>query len=197
MQISQQVIQRELSIDSSQIKHVVRESLKLLPMGNDTVRVYVNPQDFEQIKALRDRHEENWKIIEDDDLLPGGCRFETANTQINASIESRIEHIATQVLDQQRELKSQPLEPDLQVDLDAVTVPHEQHLKPEPQSEPQSEAELEIADPTPAAEQETETEQAPVAEPDAISAQADALDPGIQDSATDEQHIIDEAPSAH
>lgn len=119
MQISRQVIQRELTIDSSQIKKVVRESLKLLPMGSESVRVYVNPQDFEQIKALRERHEESWKIVEDDDLLPGGCRFESVNTQINASIETRIEHIATQILEQQRELQSQPLAPDLDIPLDA------------------------------------------------------------------------------
>ena len=62
MEISRQVIQRELKTDSSQIKQVVREALKLLPLGSESVRVYVNPQDFEQIKALRERHEENWKI---------------------------------------------------------------------------------------------------------------------------------------
>lgn len=119
MQISRQVIQRELRIDSSQIKQIVREALKLLPMGSEAVRVYINPQDFEQIKALRERHEENWKIIEDDDLLPGGCRFESANTQINATIETRLEHIAAQILEQQRELKSHPLDADLQIALDA------------------------------------------------------------------------------
>lgn len=122
MQISRQVIQRELTIDSSQIKSVVRESLKLLPMGSESVRVYINPQDFEQIKALRERHEENWKIVEDDELLPGGCRFEAVNTQINASIETRIEHIAAQILDQQRELQSQPLVPDLEIPMDAPVI---------------------------------------------------------------------------
>ncbi|MDY0250913.1 MAG: flagellar assembly protein FliH [Pseudomonas sp.] len=113
--ISKQVIQRELSLDSSQIKQVVRESLKLLPASSDVVRVYINPQDFEQIKALRERHEENWKIIEDDDLLPGGCRFESVNTRIDASIETRIEHIAQQFLEQQRELQTNPLDADLQI----------------------------------------------------------------------------------
>lgn len=119
MQISRQVIQRELVLDSSQIKDVVREALKLLPMNTDAVRVHVNPQDFEQIKALRARHEESWKIVEDDELLPGGCRFESVNTQINASIETRIEHIAAQLLDQQHELKNKPLAADLEIPLDA------------------------------------------------------------------------------
>lgn len=138
MQISRQVIQRELSIDSSQIQQVVREALKLLPMGSEAVRVYVNPQDFEQIKALRARHEENWKIVEDDDLLPGGCRFESVNTQINASIETRLEHIAAQILEQQRELQSRPLAPDLQVSLDAVDT-HAEPTATELEDEPEPE----------------------------------------------------------
>ncbi len=135
--ISKQVIQRELSLDSSQIKQVVRDSLKLLPVSSDVVRVYINPQDFEQIKALRERHEENWKIIEDDDLLAGGCRFESVNTRIDASIETRIEHIAQQFLEQQRELKTNPLEADLQI-------PTELPVQP---IEPQTNASLEIAEP--------------------------------------------------
>ena len=129
--ISSQVIQRELSVDSSQIKQVVRESLKLLPTSSDVVRVYVNPQDFEQIKTLRERHEEHWKIIEDDDLLPGGCRFESVNTRIDASIETRIEHIAKQILEQQRELQSNPLEADLHIPTEVPVSPATQQFEPE------------------------------------------------------------------
>lgn len=160
MEISRQVIQRELKTDSSQIKQVVREALKLLPLGSESVRVYVNPQDFEQIKALRERHEENWKILEDEDLLPGGCRFESVNTQINATIETRIEHIAAQILDQQRELQSQPLAPDLDVDLHAPIVTAAADLdiaresaarsdiaEPEPEPEPATATQVEQIEP--------------------------------------------------
>ncbi len=123
LRISEQVIQRELTLDSSQIKQVVRECLKVLPVGSTAVRVYINPQDFEQIKALRERHgEEDWKITEDDDLLPGGCRFESLNTRVDGSIETRIAHIAQQILEQQRELQSNPLTADLQV---ATEVPQQ------------------------------------------------------------------------
>ncbi len=131
MRISRQVIQRELSFDSSQIKQVVRESLKLLPTSSDLVRVYVNPQDFEQIKTLRERHEEHWKIIEDDDLLAGGCRFESVNTRIDASIETRIELIAQQILEQQRELQSNPLEADLEIPTEVPVTPATQQFAPE------------------------------------------------------------------
>ncbi|MGL1668949.1 FliH/SctL family protein, partial [Vibrio parahaemolyticus] len=74
--LAREVIQRDLIIDSSQIRHVLREALKLLPMGAENIRIFINPQDFEVVKALRERHEERWKILEDDSLLPGGCRIE-------------------------------------------------------------------------------------------------------------------------
>ena len=131
LRISEQVIQRELTLDSSQIKQVVRECLKVLPVGSTAVRVYINPQDFEQIKALRERHEEDWKIIEDDDLLPGGCRFESLNTRVDGSIETRIAHIAQQILEQQRELQSNPLTADLQVATEVPQQPIAQAIKAE------------------------------------------------------------------
>jgi flagellar assembly protein FliH len=45
--ITRQVIGRELRSDSSQVTHVLREALKLLPMGADNIRIHLNPQDFE------------------------------------------------------------------------------------------------------------------------------------------------------
>ena len=71
-----QVVQRELTTDSSHIQQVLRGALKALPMGAEQIRIYLNPADFEAIKAVRERHEENWRLLEDDQLLPGGCRVE-------------------------------------------------------------------------------------------------------------------------
>ncbi|MGE8360510.1 flagellar assembly protein FliH [Pseudomonas sp.] len=118
--MTRQVIQRELNTDSSQIRHVLREALKLLPMGADNVRIHINPQDFEMIKALRDRHEETWRILEDDSLLPGGCRVESEHTRIDASVETRMNQAIKQLFEQQREQATHPIAADLSVDLDAV-----------------------------------------------------------------------------
>lgn len=118
-----EVIQRELNTDSSQIRQVLREALKLLPMGAQNVRIQVNPQDFETIKALRERHEENWRILEDDSLLPGGCRIESEHSQIDASVETRMAQALKQLFEQQRAQVSQPPEADIDLDLDAVDAP--------------------------------------------------------------------------
>lgn len=115
--ITRQVIQRELAIDSSQIEHVMRDALKLLPLGVDNVRLYVNPQDFEQAKALRERHEESWRIVEDEALLPGGCRVETAHSRIDASVETRVGQVMAKLFDQLHEQALHPAEADLSLEI--------------------------------------------------------------------------------
>ena len=117
------VIQRELKTDSSHIEQVLRDSLKLLPMGADNIRLFINPQDFDQIKALRERHDERWKIVEDDSLQPGGCRIETEHSRIDASIETRIKLAMSQMFDQLHEQSLHPATPDIDVDLDQPHAP--------------------------------------------------------------------------
>ncbi|UVJ45437.1 flagellar assembly protein FliH [Pseudomonas sp. LS1212] len=121
--ITRQVIQRELRSDSSQIVHVLREALKLLPMGADNIRIHVNPQDFELVKALRERHEESWRLLEDEALQPGGCRIETEHSRIDATIETRIEQALAQLFDQLHDQNLHPAAADLTIDLDNPDAP--------------------------------------------------------------------------
>ena len=115
--ITKQVIKRELAIDSTQIEYVMRDALKLLPLGVENVRLYVNPQDFAQVKALRERHEETWRIVEDESLLPGGCRVETEHSRIDASVESRVTQVMAKLFDQLHEQALHPAAPDLSLDI--------------------------------------------------------------------------------
>lgn len=121
--ITRQVIGRELRIDSNQIGSVLREALKLLPMGAENIRIHLNPQDFEQAKALRERHEESWKLLEDEALLPGGCRIETAHSRIDASMETRMEKAVAQLFDQLHDQGLHPAAPDLSLEVGAADAP--------------------------------------------------------------------------
>jgi flagellar assembly protein FliH len=85
------------------------------------VRLYVNPQDFEQVKSLRERHEESWRIVEDEALLPGGCRVETEHSRIDASMETRIAQAMDQLSDQLHEQSLHPAAADLGLDLGPLT----------------------------------------------------------------------------
>ncbi|BBP84260.1 flagellar assembly protein FliH [Pseudomonas sp. Pc102] len=123
-QMTRQIIQRELAMDSSQIRQILREALKLLPMGASNLRIHINPQDFELVKALRERHEETWRILEDETLLPGGCRIETEHSRVDASIETRMSQALKQLFDQQREQKVHPPAADIAIDLSSPEPPH-------------------------------------------------------------------------
>lgn len=115
--LTEQVICRELKEDSSQLRSLLQQALKLLPMGASNIRIYVNPSDFELIKELRTRHEESWRILEDDQLMPGGCRIETEHSFIDASVETRLAQALVQLQGQRREQLTHPLTPDLTVEL--------------------------------------------------------------------------------
>ena len=134
--IARQVIQRELSGDSSQLRQVLREALKLLPMGAGNVRIHLNPQDFELVKALRERHEETWRILEDESLQPGGCRVESEHSQIDATIETRLNLAVQQLFEQQREQATSPLAADLSEDLYNVPAEPVEPTDPSETAEP-------------------------------------------------------------
>ncbi|MEB0006039.1 flagellar assembly protein FliH [Pseudomonas sp. MH9.2] len=118
--ITRQVIQRELTTDSSRIGQVLRDALKLLPMGAQNVRIFINPQDFAQVKALRERHEETWRIVEDDTLQAGGCRVETEHSRIDATIETRISQALAKMFDQLHDQALHPAPADMSLDLGTV-----------------------------------------------------------------------------
>jgi len=92
-------------------------------MGADNIRLFINPQDFDQIKALRERHDERWKIVEDDSLQAGGCRIATEHSRNDASIDTRIKQAMSPLFDQLHEQALHPAAPDIDVDLDQPDAP--------------------------------------------------------------------------
>ncbi|MFF7708264.1 flagellar assembly protein FliH [Pseudomonas sp. NPDC007930] len=121
--VAREVVQRELKMESAQIERVLHEALKLLPMGANNIRIFVNPQDFTQIKALRERHEETWRILEDPALLPGGCRVETEHSRIDATVETRITQALAQLFDQLHEQGMNPTTADIHLELEPTDAP--------------------------------------------------------------------------
>lgn len=117
--VGREVIQRELRTDSSQLQMILSDALGLLPMGAGNLRIHINPQDFQLVKALRERHEESWKIVEDANLEPGGCRVESQNSLVDATVETRLKQALAQLFEHTREQRLHPPAPDLTVDLSA------------------------------------------------------------------------------
>lgn len=98
--VSRQVIRREIKIDPEHVIGSVRAALSVLPISDRKIKIILHPQDSELVKKglSMDEEDSNWRWIEDPTLSRGGCRIETANTLIDASVEARLESVINKLL---------------------------------------------------------------------------------------------------
>jgi len=100
-----QLIRREIRTDPSHIVGVVREALNILPVNTRRIRVLLHPDDA---AVVRDAYtlgesDQKWQIIEDPVIQRGGCRVVTEHSQIDATLESRINALIAPLLGIDRE----------------------------------------------------------------------------------------------
>lgn len=89
LEIARQVVRRELKTQPQCLLDVVREALAQLP--HQHVSICVHPDDAKLVRThLADQAQYvGHRIREDAGLARGGCRFEAAGTQIDATVETR------------------------------------------------------------------------------------------------------------
>ncbi len=99
------VIRRELKTDPGQIVAVVREAMAALPVGSGLIRVHLYPDDAALIHdALPAADEQqNWKVVEDPTVSRGGCRVVTENSNIDSTLDTRLNTIVAQLMGGERE----------------------------------------------------------------------------------------------
>jgi len=105
IQISKQLIRRELKVDSGQVVGVVKEAIAALPSSTQHVRLFLHPEDVELVKsALALDDNARWELLEDPVITRGGCRVATDVSTIDATIENRLLAIIAQALGDERVL---------------------------------------------------------------------------------------------
>ena len=106
LSIARQVVRRELRTDPGQVIAVVQRAAAVLPVAARGVRLFVNPADAailrEALPALQGE-QSAWQIQEDPGLARGGCRIESDNSRVDASIERQFAAIAAELLGGERE----------------------------------------------------------------------------------------------
>ncbi len=97
--VARQVVHRELQTQPGEVLAVIRQAVALLPMSARDIRIHVNPDDF---RFLSDKgaggEEAAWRLVEDASLGRGGCVVKAENSQIDATVERRLNQLASQVL---------------------------------------------------------------------------------------------------
>ncbi|MBW0146763.1 flagellar assembly protein FliH [Marinobacter arenosus] len=101
--LARAVVFRELTIDSSQIQSVVRRALEALPSTADNLRIHVHPDDGNLVRDVLTRLDTQASVIEDGDVLPGGCRVETRHSLVDFTVEKRFQRAVQGMLEQNSE----------------------------------------------------------------------------------------------
>ena len=100
-----QLIRREVKLDPGQIVGVVREALGILPVSARHIRVMLHPEDAELVREAYTlgEHEQQWQIVEDPVIQRGGCRIHTDTSQIDATLDSRLNSLIAPLLAGERQ----------------------------------------------------------------------------------------------
>ena len=91
LDIARRMLHQALKVNPELMLGVIREAIGTLPHVNQGAHLVLHPDDA---ALIRDRMGEQlahsgWKIFEDVRVERGGARIETANSQIDASLETR------------------------------------------------------------------------------------------------------------
>lgn len=105
--IARQIVRRELKQDPTQLIAVIREALKLLPIGAENIVISMHPEDAVVVKkalAVDDNSAKNnkWLINGDPAVERGGCQINTANSKIDGSIDKQIAVLFSNIAGGQR-----------------------------------------------------------------------------------------------
>jgi flagellar assembly protein FliH len=95
--VSKQVIRESLKVRPELILAVVNEVLGQLPHAHKHARLTLHPEDAALVRArLGDAvNHSGWHILEDAKMARGGCRLETPDCEIDASLEGRWQRVVS------------------------------------------------------------------------------------------------------
>jgi flagellar assembly protein FliH len=100
-----QLVRREVKTDPGYIIGVVREALGILPVSSRNIRVLLHPEDAGLVReayAVGDS-EQKWQLVEDPVVQRGGCKVITETSQVDATLDSRLNTLIAPLLAGERE----------------------------------------------------------------------------------------------
>ncbi len=91
LDVARQMLHQALKVQPELLLGVVREAIGTLPHFNQGAHLVLHPDDAALVRERMGEQlaHSGWKIFEDTRVERGGARIETANSQIDASLETR------------------------------------------------------------------------------------------------------------
>jgi flagellar assembly protein FliH len=108
LELAQKMVHQALDVKPDLLLEVINNAIGNLPHFNPSAHLVLHPDDA---VIVRERMAEQlahsgWKIFEDSKMSRGGVRIETANSQIDATVETRWQRITANLGQESSWLKS-------------------------------------------------------------------------------------------
>ncbi|WP_196137316.1 FliH/SctL family protein [Aliikangiella sp. G2MR2-5] len=104
--VAKQIVRRELTQDPTQLIAIIREALKLLPVGAKGIEILLHPEDEKVVSGVMAKAGEGeksyWTIKSDPSIERGNCRVNTDNSTVDASIDKQIAVLFSRLVGGQR-----------------------------------------------------------------------------------------------
>lgn len=93
--IARQMMRQALLVRPELVLPVVQEAISSLPQANQHPQLILHPQDAALVRSCleADLAHGHWRVVEDSQITPGGCRLETAQSELDATLESRWQRV--------------------------------------------------------------------------------------------------------
>jgi len=103
MTMTRQLVHREFTTNPENVVDAARAAMAVLPVSDRKVKILLNPADIELVKqGLSSDEGDAWQWVESPQLARGDVRIETADTKIDATVESRLKSVIDKLLGEER-----------------------------------------------------------------------------------------------
>ena len=95
LDVAKKMLREALRVRPELVLPVIREAVNSLPQTGQHPHLKLHPEDAALVRSLMadELNHFHWKLIEDSRVERGGCRVETTNSEIDATMETRWKRI--------------------------------------------------------------------------------------------------------
>lgn len=93
--IAKQMLRQALAVRPELLLPVVQEAINSLPQTNQHPQLILHPQDAALVRSCLEAElaHGHWRVVEDSQIAPGGCRLETLQSELDATMENRWQRV--------------------------------------------------------------------------------------------------------
>lgn len=95
LEIARQLVRQSIRVNPEMVLTIVREAIESLPQLTEHPVLVLHPEDANHVRQMLayEYQESVWRVVEDPHMARGGCRVETSESEIDATLEGRWKRI--------------------------------------------------------------------------------------------------------